>query len=80
MGGIRYSAKAWRITIICCDSFGLAAIAFIVYLTWSFYEQSAKISPPVSFSTLLYIALFFVIRSIAVKEKKKALEREGGGS
>ncbi|MEZ5412839.1 MAG: hypothetical protein R3F03_00865 [Opitutaceae bacterium] len=77
MGEKRYSAKAWGITIVFCDTLGLAAIAFIGYLTWLFYQQSGKISPPVGFSTLLYVPLFIVIRGIAVKEKKKALNREG---
>jgi hypothetical protein len=77
MGEKRFSAKAWGITIVFCDALGLAALAFISYLTWSFYQQSGKISPPVGFSTLLYVPLFIVIRGIAVKEKKKALNREG---
>lgn len=80
MGKKRYSAKAWRITIVCCDALGLAAIAFLGYLTWSFYQQSGKIRPPVGFSTLLYAILFIVIRSIAVIERKKALTRDGEDS
>ncbi|MFM1852295.1 MAG: hypothetical protein RIS54_1979 [Verrucomicrobiota bacterium] len=77
MGEKRFSAKAWGITIVFCDALGLAALAFISYLTWSFYQQNGRISPPVGFSTLLYVPLFIVIRGIAVKEKKKALNREG---
>lgn len=73
---MRYTAKHWTITIRFADSLGLFLLLFIGYLTWSLYQQSGKISVPVHPSMLLSIAVFFVIRGIAVKERKKALEAE----
>ncbi len=67
-----YTAKQWSIAIRVADVLAAAVVLFVSYLTWSLYQQNGKVRAPVGYSTLLYIFLFFVIRGLAKKEKKKA--------
>jgi hypothetical protein len=67
-----YTAKQWSVTIRIIDVLAVAAFIVVGYLAWSLYIQSGKIRVPVSYSTPVYIILFFVIRGVAKKEKDKA--------
>ncbi len=72
----RFSAKHWTLTIRICDGLAIAALLFGGYLTWSIYQLSGKFTPPVHSSMLLNLAVFLVIRGIAAKERRKAMEAE----
>jgi hypothetical protein len=75
-GKTLYSSKAWTRGIRFIDSLAVALVAFIAYLTWSFYRVSGDVAVPVGWSTFFYAAGFLLIRSMAVKQKEKALARE----
>jgi TRAP-type C4-dicarboxylate transport system permease small subunit len=73
---MKYTAKHWAITIRIADVLIVGLVLFIAWLTWSLYHETGVIRMPLGFSSVLWFAVFVVLRVIAKNEKKKAEDAE----
>jgi uncharacterized membrane protein YqjE len=69
---MKYTAKQWRLTIWFIDALFVGLLLFVAWLTWDLYRLSGSVRSLLHPYHLLSLAVFFGIRSLAKKEKKKA--------
>ncbi len=67
-----YTARQWKLTIRVLDAMFVGLLLFGTWLTLDFYRFSGEVRFPFHIYHLLSLAVFFSIRSLAKKEKKKA--------
>lgn len=73
---MKYTARHWKLTIRVLDALFVWLLLFGAWLTWDFYRLSGEVRFPFHVYHLLSFAVFFSIRSLAKKEKKKAEQAE----
>jgi uncharacterized membrane protein YqjE len=77
---MKYTAKQWRLTIWFADVLLVGLLLFGTWLVWDFYRISGQVRFPFHYSHLLSLAVFFALRGIASREKKKAEQAEATSS
>ena len=77
---MKYTARQWKLATRFVDALFVGLLLFGAWLTWDFYQLSGKVRFPFHAYHLLSLVVFFVMRSIAKKEERKAEQVEATSS
>jgi hypothetical protein len=80
IGGRKMKSKQWRLTIRVLDGMFVGLLLFVAWLTWDLYQLSGSVRSLLHPYHLLSFVVFFGIRRLAKKEKKKAEQAEAAAA